>query len=226
LAHYIFVHGGLHDAWCWHALRDELHRRGHRTWATDLPCDDLGAGTEVYARTVVEDCDQADDDAIVVGHSLGGLTIPLVALARPVGRLVFLSAGVPEPGTSFSEQLTRYDSAPDPFPGLDEQGRLVYDAITAGEVFYHDCAPAVAEAAIARLRPQSLLPMTEITPVTDWPGQPCTTIHGHGDRLIPVSYAQRASASLGSKLVLVEGGHSLFLSRPGEVADLLDSLAG
>jgi esterase/lipase len=31
----------------------------------------------------------SDDDVVVVGHSLGGLTIPLVAQARPVRSLVF-----------------------------------------------------------------------------------------------------------------------------------------
>ena len=33
----------------------------------------------------------ADEDVVVVGHSLGGLTIPLVAAGRPVRRLIFLS---------------------------------------------------------------------------------------------------------------------------------------
>jgi len=33
----------------------------------------------------------AGGDVVAVGHSLGGLTIPLVAAARPVRRLIFLS---------------------------------------------------------------------------------------------------------------------------------------
>jgi len=45
--------------------------------APDLPCEDIAAGTAEYAR-VVTDGLAGREDAIVVGHSLGGMTIPLV----------------------------------------------------------------------------------------------------------------------------------------------------
>ena len=39
----------------------------------------------------------------MVGHSLGGLTIPLIAAARPVSQLVFLEAIIPRPGRTHDE---------------------------------------------------------------------------------------------------------------------------
>ena len=42
---------------------------------------------------------------MLVGHSLAGLTIPLVAARRPVRRLVFLCAVVPEFGRSLADQV-------------------------------------------------------------------------------------------------------------------------
>ena len=55
----------------------ELEARGHRVVAPDLPCEDVDAGIAEYAGVVIEALD-GSDDAIVVGHSLGGMTIPLV----------------------------------------------------------------------------------------------------------------------------------------------------
>jgi Asp-tRNA(Asn)/Glu-tRNA(Gln) amidotransferase A subunit family amidase len=43
---------------------------------------------------------------VLVGHSLGGLTVPLVAASRPVRRLVFLCGLIPELGRSLVDQVT------------------------------------------------------------------------------------------------------------------------
>jgi pimeloyl-ACP methyl ester carboxylesterase len=62
---FIFVHGGLHDGWCWHLVRAELERRGHRTWAPDLPIDDPEAGASRYADVVCDAGEDAGRDVIV-----------------------------------------------------------------------------------------------------------------------------------------------------------------
>lgn len=40
------------------------------------------------------------DDVVLVGHSLGGASIPIAAARRPVRHLVFVCALLPEPGKS------------------------------------------------------------------------------------------------------------------------------
>ena len=72
------VHGAFHGAWCWDHLRPELEDRGFAVVAPDLPCDDPSAGCVAYADTVVTALADVHDEVIIVGHSLGGLTIPLV----------------------------------------------------------------------------------------------------------------------------------------------------
>ena len=84
---FALVHGAFHGAWCWDLVRPELESRGHRTVAMDLPCDDPGAGSARYAEVVAEAIRDEGDDVIVVGHSLAGLTVPLVAATRPVARI-------------------------------------------------------------------------------------------------------------------------------------------
>ena len=71
MASFSLVHGAWRGGWCWDPVRAELEARGHDVHTPDLPCEDVTAGVEEYAAAV-----PAAD--VVVGHSLGGLTIPLV----------------------------------------------------------------------------------------------------------------------------------------------------
>ena len=93
MATFALVHGAWHGGWAWDVLRPELEARGHRVVAPDLPCEDVDAGVMEYTAAV-RDALGGDEDAIVVGHSLGGLTIPLV----PARLRVFLCALVPGTG--------------------------------------------------------------------------------------------------------------------------------
>src|SRR5437868_6180217 len=65
------VHGAWGGGWAWDLVRAELEARGHVVHTPDLPCEDVDAGVEEYAAAV-----PAAD--VVVGHSLGGFTIPHV----------------------------------------------------------------------------------------------------------------------------------------------------
>lgn len=97
----VLVHGAWHGAWCWELLVPELERRGHRAIVVDLPCDDRDATLADYADVVAEAMNACSDgDTVVVGHSLAGHVLPLVAARRPVSRLVFLCAMVPDPGAA------------------------------------------------------------------------------------------------------------------------------
>src|SRR3954451_8922209 len=71
----------------------------------DLPSEDAAATFDDYAEVVVGALDEAGDDVVVVGHSLAGHTIPLVAARRPVRRLVYLCALSALPGRSFADQV-------------------------------------------------------------------------------------------------------------------------
>jgi len=108
---FALVHGGAHGGWCWELLVPELEQRGHTTVAPDLPIEEDSAGAREYAQVVLDAIPADAEDVVVVGHSLGGLTIPLVAQARPVRHLVYLAAQVPAPGLSNLEYLATEPAA-------------------------------------------------------------------------------------------------------------------
>jgi pimeloyl-ACP methyl ester carboxylesterase len=222
------VHGAYHGGWCWEPLGQELEVLGCRWVAPDLPCTESAAGVSAYAAAVVDAvaaADRDDEDIVVVGHSLGGLTAPVVAAAVGARQLVFLAAIVPEPGHSAADatyptELSEY--------WREHAGRqITEDGLTrwpeddAIDVFFHDCDEGVARWAAAQLRPQSFSLLRDPCPLTAMPDVDYRYIACAGDRTIAFGWQLEAARRLGVKPVILEGGHSPFLARPKEVAQIL-----
>jgi pimeloyl-ACP methyl ester carboxylesterase len=183
---FALVHGAWHGAWCWARVTPLLERRGHRVVAPDLPSEDPAATFDDYAGVVIRALADAGDDVVVVGHSLAGNTIPLVAARRPVRRLVYLCALIASPGVSFGDDVR---AEPDMFVagyerGLappDEQRRRVWaDYAVARETMFSDCPEADAQAAFARLRPQASAPYREPCSLDSLPDVPATYVVAAG----------------------------------------------
>ena len=223
------VHGSYHGAWCWDLLRPELERLGHRVITMDLPISDPTLGAADYARTV-ESVLEPGSEPVLVGHSMAGLVIPLVAANRPIRRLIFLAAFLPSPGRSANDQR-----ASEPIDGrvppttaewidIGENVWMVGPK-TATELFFPDATPAVARWATQRLRPQSYRVTSETTPLEAWPDVECRSIVCRDDRAINPAWVWAAARErLGVEAVELSGGHSPFLTRPVELALALDQL--
>ena len=108
----VLVHGAWHGSWCWRRVLPALWAAGHRV----LPVTLSGLGErahqlspEITLGTHVEDvvtAMRAEEcrDAVLVGHSYGGLVITGAAdrLGEEVGRLVYVDGVVPTPGDSWA----------------------------------------------------------------------------------------------------------------------------
>ena len=97
---------------------------------------------------------------IVVGHSLNGLILPLVAARRPVAALVYLCAFVPLEGKSLSDQFRSSHAAdPDlrraPASPTGTAARTGPTRRPRGAALYPDLTDEDAAWAFAQLRPQA-----------------------------------------------------------------------
>jgi pimeloyl-ACP methyl ester carboxylesterase len=168
------------------------------------------------------------NDAILVGHSLGGLTIPVVATDRPVRRLVYLCAAVPIPGVSWFDQGTTNPTLAQEAPVITvihDDGTISVTDQGAIDAFYHDCTPETQTWALAHLRRQAWLPFIEPAPLTQLPDVPSSVILGREDRVVPTAYIRESAGKLGVVPVELDGGHMPFLARPEQLAHELDKLA-
>ena len=90
---------------------------------------------------------------------------------------------------------------------------------------YHDCERSVAEAAAARLRPQGQRAAAEPSPLDGWAGVRATYVLCAEDRMYEPGFAREMAARLRVEPTVIDGGHSPFLSRPGELAAVLAEVA-
>jgi len=209
---------------------------GHTVVAPDLPSEDPDAGVAEYA-TVIEKAlsDVAtggpDDggDVILVGHSLGGLTIPVVAEHRPVAGLIFLCAFLPNPGTPMQVDPDTFSPA---WAELTAQQETYDDGSTswplepAIQAFFHDFPYDLAAASARQLRPQSWTPANRDNPLEALPTAPAAYVLCSDDRVVNPAWSRRvARTRLGVDPIELPGGHAPMLLDPDLVADLLDQMA-
>ena len=214
MATYVLIPGAGDRAWHWHLVADELRERGHEVVAVDLPCDDESAGLSEYADTVVEAIGDRGD-LVVVAHSLGGFTAPLVCARVPVDLLVLVAGMVPAPGETGEDWWTntRY-AAPPGDHGDDEIA-----------IYLHDVPPDLAAEALARGRDQTMTPMREPWPLDAWPDVPTRYLLCRDDRFFDADWTRRMVRDrLGIEADEIDGSHCVYLSRPAELAARLESL--
>jgi len=210
VATYVFVHGAGDGAWSWELVARELRERGHAAITLDLPSEDESAGLWDYADAVVEAIGDRSD-VVVVAHSLGGFTAPLVCTRVPVDLLVLVAAMVPAPGEPAEDWWTntRYESG--------------YDGDEAA-VYYHDVAPELAAEAASRARGQASPPMHELWPLPRWPDVPTRYLLCRDDRAFPADWLRGVVRErLGFAPDEIDGGHCAYLSRPRELAERLEA---
>ena len=83
----VLVHGGMHGSWCWDTVRPFL---ASPTVAVDLPgrgtrpADLASVTLDDSVAAVLDDAERAGFERFVlVGHSLGGVTITETAVRHP-----------------------------------------------------------------------------------------------------------------------------------------------
>lgn len=208
MATFVLIHGGGGSAWDWHRLVPELTGRGHDVVVPELPIEDESAGFAEFCQTVL-DAIGDQRDLVVVGHSYGGFTAPLVADKLPVRLLVLLAAMIPEPGESPGDWWgnTGYRGA----EGRSEQ-----------EHFYHGVPAEIAAQAAAHGREQVSAEWNEPWPLHAWPDVPTKVLIAREDRFFPADFQRRVAADrLGVAPDEIDGGHMVALSHPTQLADRL-----
>jgi pimeloyl-ACP methyl ester carboxylesterase len=210
VATFALIHGGGGSAWDWHLVEPELRERGHDSVAVDLPNEDPSAGWSDYVDTVVEAVGERPRPLVVVGHSLGAFTAPLVCARIPVDLLVFLAGMIPAPGELFEDWWTN--------TGYESSG---YD-----DVVYNDVPPELQAEAEKRERNEDARALQEAWPLEALRDVPTRYLLLRDDRMFTPDWARRhARERLGIEADEMDGGHYVTLSRPRELAERLDAYA-
>lgn len=225
---FVLIHGAADGAWAWHLVAAELRARGHDVVAPDLPAGDASATLVDYADVVVDAVDTVVDpvgnraDVVVVGHSFGGFTAPLVADRLPADLLVLVAGMVPVPGESPDEWWANTDYSAAVARQAETDGGL-----TGNEDpyvgFYQDVPTDLAAEALGREREHpSPAACAAPWPLATWPDVPTRFLLCSEDRYFPPDFFRRlVPERLGVEPDEIAAGHCVALSRPAELADRL-----
>ena len=233
----MLVHGASHGGWCWEKVVPLLEANGHRVCAPDLP--GLGNDPTPPANVTLADnveklsrlLDKMDEPVVLVGHSLGGITISALAEARrrKLKAVVYLCAILPQSGKT-GRDMSGLD--PDAMWRLSRQvspDGLTYtfarDKIPG--LFYADVSPEDRYRAMERLRPQPLSIST--TPVTlteeRFGSVPRWYIECTLDNAVKIGLQRQMLKLTPCKVITMECGHSPFYSDPEELVEHLEAIA-
>ena len=215
---FALLHGAGDSGSSWHRVAAHLRSHGHDAVTPDLPSEDESARWEDYADAAVEAIGDRTDDLVVVGHSLGGFTAPLVCDRLPTRLLVLVAAMIPAPGESADEWWTTsgYMAAAGDNPYADDPIAL----------YLHDVEPDVAAEAMCAERGQAGGMMRQPWPLDAWPDVPTRYLICSEDRFFPAAWLRDlVRERLGITPDEIETSHAPYLARPAELAERLVAYA-
>ena len=212
------VHGGFVDGSVCRGVYDLLRAQGHRVAIVQNPTVSL-EGDVAATKQVLDDI---GGPVVLVGHSYGGVVITETGNDPRVDGLVYIAAFAPDKGESVNTLIA------DPPPGAPvppilppRDGNLFLDRDKFHESFAGDL-PADEAAFMADSQVPWGLGALEGS-ITDpgWRLKPSWYLVARDDRMIPPP-AQRAMAErAGASVREVPGSHSVYVSQPQAVADLI-----
>ena len=222
VADFVLIHGTTQGPHGWGRLQSALTARGHRSTAGNLT-EGPDHGVEHYVAEVLAQVPSDVEAPIVVAHSGSGTLLPGVAQALGARRQVWLAAYIPDGRRSMLDEAR---AAPDElfnfeWPGSDPTA----DPVLAAYFLFHDCDLATLRWGLTTLRRFSP-PRLSQEVVALAPGIPSTYLLATRDRTLRPDWCRaQARARLGAEVVEFEAGHCPHVSRPDEVAAILDRLA-
>lgn len=114
----IMVHGAFGGGWMFDAFRAPFEQAGYGVLTPDLPGHASGDARSAvrgrsmtdYADAVVKLCAAQTEPPVLIGHSLGGLVVQLVAARTPVAALILLAPSAPwgVTGVSMEEAISAF----------------------------------------------------------------------------------------------------------------------
>ncbi|MEH1166258.1 alpha/beta hydrolase [Micromonospora sp. CPCC 205539] len=215
---FVLVPGAWHLPSSFDLLRGELDARGHASLAVKLPTTgpDPRGGLREDATAIRTAITAVDGPVLVVAHSYGGIPATEAAAGLPnVEHLIYVAAYVPD----VNESMFTIHGIPDP----DDSDGLFPIGSDPRTQLYADVPEAVADQAISRLVDQRVQPWVDRVTEAAWRTVASTYILTEQDASLPVEL-QNNMAARAQDVRRIATGHSPFLSRPAELAAILDSI--
>jgi pimeloyl-ACP methyl ester carboxylesterase len=218
----VLVHGGFVDGSGWRAVYDRLTDDGYNVAVVQNPTLTL-EGDVAATKQVI---DALEGPVVLVGHSYGGVVITETGTDQRVAGLVYISAFAPDKGESVNTLIA------DPPPGAPvppilppRDGFLFLDRDKFAASFAGDLPPQEAQFMADSQVPWGIDALAGTVSDPGWRVKPSWYLVATDDHMIPPPAQRAMSERAGSTVVESPGSHSVYLSQPDAVTDLIKQAA-
>jgi pimeloyl-ACP methyl ester carboxylesterase len=218
----VLVHGGFVDGSGWEGVHQLLTKSGYSVTVVQNPTITLSDDVQFTKRALAAQ----SGPTILVGHSYGGVVITEAGNAPNVVGLVYIAAFAPDKGESVASLIR------DPKPGAPvppilppKDGFLFLDKAKFPASFAGDVDPAKAAFMADSQVPWGVEALSGAITNPAWKSKPSWYLVTKDDRMIPPDAQRAMSQRAGSTVVEVSGSHSIYVSQPKAVAQLIEQAA-
>jgi pimeloyl-ACP methyl ester carboxylesterase len=218
----VLVHGGFVDGSGWQGVYALLTADGYRVSVVQNPTLSL-EGDATATRMIL---DQQDGPTILVGHSYGGAVISEAGTHERVAALVYVCAFAPDAGESVNTLIAGFPaSGPQPPILPPQEGFLFLDRDKFHASFAADLSAEQAAFLAASLVPWGVHALGGTISEPAWRSKPSWYLLTTGDLMIPPDAQRTMSERIGATTVEAGASHSVYVSQPTAVADLIKRAA-
>jgi pimeloyl-ACP methyl ester carboxylesterase len=217
----VVVHGAFADGSGWRRVADILGKDGYKVSVVQEPLTSLA--DDVAATKRVLDLQQGP--TILVGHSYGGVVITEAGNAPNVAGLVYIAAFIPDQGESALGLLSQMPAANNDARATKD-GFLYIEPVAFPADFAADVPPAEAKF-MAHSQPMLAAKAAGGAPVTAaaWHQKKSWALVATRDHNINPDLERKMAKRAGSETIEVPASHAVYLSKPNEVARLIERAA-
>jgi pimeloyl-ACP methyl ester carboxylesterase len=220
----VLVHGAWADGSGWKGVYDILVKDGYNVSIVQEPETSFQEDVAATKLTLA----QQDGPCILVAHSYGGAVITEAGTDPSVAGLVYIAAHMPDAGENEADDGKRFPSDLSKSTAIKKtaDGFTYLDPAQFHEYFAADLS---AEQAAFMSRSQVLNfadNFKAVITTAAWKSKPSWMLVAGADRTINPElerwYAKRANSH---KVEVAGASHAVYVSRPKEVADVIESAA-
>ena len=228
----VLVHGAWADSSSWDGVIERLRRAGYPVVAAANPLQGLGQDSAAVASLLRS----ITGPIVLVGHSYGGAVITNAAAGNPnVKALVYVAAFAPDEGESVLDLISRPVAHPIPalplvsYPVQNANGTTdsdsVIDPAQFRQVFAADVNRTLAADMAATQRPAASGAVTEASGQAAWHTIPSWYLVAKQDHAIAPDLERYMAKRAHAHTVEADGSHSVMVSHPNTVAQLIETAA-
>ena len=228
----VLVHGAWADASSWDGVIEQLRHAGYPVVAAANPL----AGLDQDSAAVASLLRSIKGPIVLAGHSYGGAVITNAAAGNPnVKALVYIAAFAPDQGETIGGLISRPVAHPIPalplisYPTVNADGttdtEFYIDPAQFRQVFAADVNPTLAADMAATERPVASGAIADAAQQAAWHTIPSWYLVAKQDHAIAPDLERFMAQRAHAHTIEVNGSHSVMVSHPDTVAQLIENAA-